>query len=88
MKVRIAFLHRDPDGKVTLSGFQVCEERHIDTLPRIGEFVLLPERMLRVIHRESPGIDRRFEVVGIDHHWDSIIATNISVYIAKCHQKD
>lgn len=83
MKVRVAFLHRDADGKVMFDGFEVCEELHIDALPRVGENVLLPSRLLAVVHRKSPGIDRRFEVVGIDHHWESI-ASNISVYIAKC----
>lgn len=88
MQVRVAFLHRYPDGKVKLDGFQVCEQLHIDTMPRIGEHVVLPDRLLAVIRENVPGIDRRFEVVSIDHHWDSIGPANISVYIAKCFALD
>lgn len=84
MQVRVAFLHRCFGGKVKLDGFQVCEQLAIEVLPRIGEHVLLPERLLAVVHEKVPGIDRRFEVVNIDHHWDSIGPANISVYIAKC----
>lgn len=84
MQFRIAFLKRDAAGTVQMDGFQVAENFSADYMPRVGEHVVLPDKLLEVIRAEVPAlaIQRRFEVVSIDHHWNSFAPNNISIYLS------
>jgi hypothetical protein len=74
MIVRVAYLKRDASGKVVGDGCCLHASWPVDQLPRVGEAVLLPQKMLDTVRAEYPelAIVRRFSVVSIDHHWDTM----------------
>lgn len=75
MRVKISFATND----LLTEGFAVDEDfQNLDYVPRIGEWVVLPQTLCELIHEKSraklplPAI--RFRVVMVEHRWDKLVA--------------
>ena len=63
-------------------GIELSSSFDVDTLPRIGERVLIPSSFQHILQPDHSLPIKRFAVVHIDHHWSTFMSPRYSVYIS------